>query len=351
MQIDTTKPVLLTGATGYVAGWIAKELLDAGLTVHAAVRDPSNEAKISHLKEAAANSSGEIKFFKADLLDAGSYDEAMQGCQVVFHTASPFTVNVKDPQKELIDPAVNGTRTVLEAATRTESVHRVVVTSSCAAIYTDAIDCRNAPGGVLTEDIWNTTASLEYQPYSYSKLLAEKEAWKIAETQNRFDLVTINPSLVLGPALNGKPTSESFNIVKQMGDGTMKMGAPKLGIGVVDVRDLGKAHLAAGFTPEAKGRHILSGHNTNLLEIGKSLIEKYGDSYPVPRKPVPKWMAWLLAPIMNGIPRKFISNNVDIEWKADNSKSRKELGVTYRSLKESVEDMFQQLIDDGVFKK
>ncbi|MCK7612892.1 NAD-dependent epimerase/dehydratase family protein [Roseibium sediminicola] len=351
MTLSTDAPVLVTGATGYVAGWLVKELLEAGVTVHAAVRDPAATEKLSHLTAIAETAPGEIRFFKADLLQPGSYEAAMQGCSVVFHTASPFTVSVKDPQKELIDPAVQGTRNVLETAAATPSVKRVVVTSSCAAIYTDAIDCQQAPGGVLTEAIWNTTASLSYQPYSYSKTLAEKEAWKIAENQSRFRLVTVNPSLVIGPALAKKPTSESFNIVRQMGDGTMKQGAPKLGIGVVDVRDLAKAHVAAGFVEDAEGRHIVSGHNTNLLELGKALIDKYGDRYPVPRKSLPKWIVWAVGPILGGISRKFVSNNVDIKWRADNSKSKRALGVTYRPYKESMEDMFQQMIEAGVFRR
>jgi dihydroflavonol-4-reductase len=347
----TNEPVLVTGATGYVAGWLVKELLDAGITVHAAVRDPGDTKKTAHLQKIAAASPGTLRFFKADLLNEGSYAEAMAGCALVFHTASPFTTSVKDPQRQLIDPAVKGTRNVLETAARTPGVKRVVVTSSCAAIYTDAIDCSKAPGGVLTEDVWNTTASLDYQPYSCSKTLAEQEAWKIAEAQDRFKLVTVNPSLVIGPALNDRPTSESFNIVRQMGDGTMKRGAPKLGLGVVDVRDLARAHLEAGFREDADGRHIISGHNTNILELGKALIEKYGDRYPVPRQSLPKWIVWLAGPIVGGISRKFVTNNVDVKWRADNTKSKRALGVTYRPMQISMEEMFQQMIDAGAFGK
>ena len=152
---------MVTGANGYVASWLVKRLLDDGLTVHAAVRNPNDEKKIAHLKEAAAKSSGQIKFFAGDLLKPGSYKAAMEGCELVYHTASPFTTTVKDPQKELIDPAVKGTENVLRSATEVDSVKRVVVTSSCAAIYGDAIDTVNAPGGKLTEEIWNTTSSLE----------------------------------------------------------------------------------------------------------------------------------------------------------------------------------------------
>ena len=174
-KIDLSKPVLVTGANGYVASWLVKKLLDKGFKVHAAVRNPDDKAKIAHLEEASNVSEGSIKFFSSDLLIPGSYKKAMEGCSIVYHTASPFTIDVKDPQKELINPAVNGTSNVLNTAKEISSVKRVVVTSSCAAIYTDAIDTINAPEGKLTEEVWNTTASLDYQPYSLSKTLAEKQ--------------------------------------------------------------------------------------------------------------------------------------------------------------------------------
>lgn len=350
IKADKSKPVLVTGATGYVAGWLVKKLLDEGFTVHAAVRDPFNKKKVEHLDALAENASGEIKFFQSDLLEPGSYADAMKGCELVFHTASPFTNIVDDPQKELIEPAVKGTENVLEQANKTESVKRVVVTSSCAAIYTDAIDCQKGPNGMLNEEMWNTTASLDYQPYSYSKTLAEKKAWEINEKQDRWDLVTINPSLVMGPALNaGAITSESYNILKQMGDGTMKIGVPKMGIGLVDVRDVAEAHFRAGFNPVAKGRYITSAHNTNLLEMAQTLLPKYGDKYPLPKKALPKWLLMLVGPMVNkAFSRKSIRNNVNIEWKADNSKIKKDLDIEFRPMKESMEESFQVLIDKGL---
>ena len=229
--IDKTKPVMVTGANGYVASWLVKRLLDGGITVHAAVRNPDNEKKVGHLNKLAADSKGTLKFFKADLLTTGAYKEAMEGCELVYHTASPFITDVKNPQKELIEPAEKGTANVLNTAKEVSSVKRVIVTSSCVAIYTDAIDSVNAPGGKLTEEVWNTTASLDYQPYAYSKTLAEKKAWEITKSQNNWDLITINMSLVMGPSLNPhQTTSESINILKMMGDGQMKMGAPKMGL-------------------------------------------------------------------------------------------------------------------------
>ena len=138
-EINKSKPVMVTGANGYVASWVVKRLLDDGMTVHAAVRNPNNKEKMAHLIKAADESKGTIKFFATDLLQPGSYKEAMEGCELIYHTASPFKTDVKDPQKELIEPAVNGTENVLNSAKEVSSVKRVIVTSSCAAIYTDCL--------------------------------------------------------------------------------------------------------------------------------------------------------------------------------------------------------------------
>ncbi len=346
-KIDTKKPVLVTGATGYVAGWLVKELLENGHTVHAAVRDPEKKEKLKYLDALAQHSTGKIKYFKSDLLVEGSYADAMEGCELVFHTASPFTIEVNDPQKELIEPAKLGTRNVLEQANKTTSVKRVVLTSSCAAIYGDNADLKDTPNGVFTEDMWNSSSSLKHQPYSYSKTLAEQEAWRINKDQHQWDLVVINPSLVLGPAINPTAvTSESFNIVIQFGNGKMKAGAPDVGMGGVDVRDVAEAHYKAGFTPEAKGRYIISGHNSSFVEMAEKLLPKYGDKYPIPKKAMPKWLIWLVGPALSkAVTRKYISRNVGLPFKADNSKSIKDLGLKYRPLDESMNDMFQQLID------
>ncbi len=349
MNIDITKPVMVTGATGYVAGRLVERLLEEGLTVHAPVRSPENIDKLKYLNAIAENTKGSIKYFKADLLKEGSYLEAMQGCTIVFHTASPFSLDIKDPQKELVDPALNGTRNVLETANKVDSVERVVLTSSCAAIYGDSIDVRNMPNKELSEEVWNTSSSLKHQAYSYSKTVAEKEAWKIAEAQTRWKMVVLNPSFVMGPGINPYGTSETFKVMKQMSDGTMKVGAPEMEIGVVDVRDLAEAHFRAGFKANASGRNIISGTDSSFIEMGKILKAEH-PKYPFPASKLPKFLIWLIAPAV-GMTREMVSKNVGYAWSANNSKSIKELGMNYRPLKETLSDFFIQLLEAGVIKK
>ncbi|WP_372370418.1 NAD-dependent epimerase/dehydratase family protein [Candidatus Uabimicrobium sp. HlEnr_7] len=352
MNIDKSQPVLVTGATGYVAGWVVKRLLEEGLTVHAAVRQPENKEKTKYLDALAENSSGSIKYFKADLLSSGSYAEAMQGCQAVFHTASPFSMDVKDPQKELVEPAKLGTRNVLEDVDKTDSVKRVVLTSSCAAIYGDNRDIHSTPNKKFTEEMWNTSSSLKHQPYSYSKTLAEKEAWDLCKKQQRWDLVVVNPSFVVGPGVNPFGTSESFSLIKQMGDGTFKSGAPNWSLGVIDVRDLAEAHLKCAFVPEAQGRYIISAQSSSFPGISAILRDHFGKKYPFPKATLPKPLVWLVGPIVNpALTRKAVSYNVNHPWEADHGKSVDELGMTYRPLKESLVDFFQQMIDNDYFTK
>ncbi len=349
MIIDRTKPVMVTGATGYVAGRLVEKLLSEGITVHAAVRDPKNETKTAPLKELADKLPGNIHFFEADLLNDSSYDNAAKDCELIFHTASPFVRNVENAQRDLIEPALKGTRNVLETANRIESVKRVVLTSSCAAIYGDAVDLLDYPNGTMTEENWNTTSSLEHQPYSYSKTLAEREAWKIAEQQSRWDLIVINPSLVIGQGINPNATSESFTIFKQIGKGDFKMGAPEYNIGAVDVRDLAEAHFRAAFSPEASGRYIISGESSSFGSVAKELKRKF-PSYPIGDRKIPKWLIWLIAPAV-GMSRKEVSKNIGYPWKADNSKSIRELQMTYRPAEESAVEFFQFLIDGNQIPK
>ena len=343
--------VLVTGATGYVAGWLVRRLLEQGHTVHAAVRDPSQKEKVAHLERMAEELPGRIEYFQADLLEPGSYAPAMKDCQVVFHTASPFTSDFTDPQRDLVDPAVKGTRNVLESVNQTPSVRRVVLTSSCASIYGDNADMANSETGVFTEADWNTTSTLTHQSYSFSKVEAEKAAWEIAKAQKRWELVTVNPSLVLGPGTKPTATSESFSIIKQMADGTMKMGAPDFHIGVVDVRDVAEAHLRAGFTPGAHGRYIASGSDADFLEIAGILRRNFGPEWPFPTRNLPKWLVWLVGPMINkALSRKMVRLNVGLPAKFDNAKTKADLGMTYRPLEDTVRDMFQQLVDHGVLK-
>ncbi len=347
-EIDKSKPVLVTGGTGYLASWIIKQLLEKGIPVHATVRDIHNKKKIAFLLDIAEKANGQLKLFEADLLKDRSFDQSMIGCELVIHTASPFFVSkIKDPKRELIEPAEKGTKNVLNSANKSKSVRRVVLTSSVAAIYGDAKDAEDIPSRTFDETYWNTTSNEKHQPYSYSKTLAEKKAWELAGLQDKWDLVVINPAFIIGPSLNASSKGTSNTVIIQLGNGDMKMGAPDFWYGLVDVRDVAKAHILAGFQQEASGRHILCYEYGGFLQLADLLRDKYQGKYPLPRKLMPKALFWLVGPAF-GIKRKMISKNVGFRYTLDNSYSISDLGMEYTPLEKTIHDHFEQIIRDGL---
>ena len=352
MNITTiTTPILVTGATGYIASWVIKKLLEQGHTVHATVRDLNKKASFQHLEYIAEKSAGNIQFFQANLLDEGSFDAAMQGCEVVIHMASPFLVtNFKDPIKDLIDPAVKGTINVLNSVNRTASVTRVVVTSSIAATYGDAIDIQNTDHNSFDESHWNTTSSAEHQPYYYSKVAAERKAWQMQKAQNRWSLVCINPALVIGPSLTPTTQSGSVEVLQQFGNGMTRFGVPAMWNGLVDVRDVADAHIQAAFSAQAEGRYIIADQSLTLLEMGQVLREHFGSAYPFPKMVAPKALFKLIGPLL-GHSRQYVELNVGYPIYFNAQKSKDQLGIQYHDVKTSLVQHFQQLLDDGIVKK
>ena len=343
--IDKTKPVLVTGATEYLASWIVKQLLDDGLTVHATVRQKANIKKYQYLLDIEKSSKGTLKIFEADLLLLNSFKEAMTGCELVIHTASPFKITgIKDADKELVQPALQGTRNILFSANDTESVKRVVLTSSTVAMIGDAIDVQKLNNGVATEKSWNKTSSISHQPYPYSKTMAEKEAWRIVDNQKRWDLVVINPGFILGPSLSKRSDSTSIDLMIQLYSGKFKTGVPAGAHAMVDVRDVAKAHVLAGFTPSASGRHLTAAHLNDLLELA-AVIRKQHPKYALPKSHAPKWLFSLIGPLM-GFSRKYVKRNVGYDLIFDNSYIKKDLRIDFLPFEKTVTDHFEQLVTD-----
>ena len=180
-----------------------------------------------------------------------------------------------------------------------------------------------------------------------AKTIAEREAWKIAESQERWRLVAINPTFVLGPSLSVRKDGTSVGFMIRMADGTMRFGVPDLHLGVVDVRDVALAHILAAAKPEAEGRHLLCADTSTLLEMGQSLRRRFGDRYRFPKSLAPKPLLYILGPL-NGLSWHYIRNNVGIPLRFDNTKSRSALGVEYRSIDDTLADHLQQLEDVGL---
>ncbi len=262
------------------------------------------------------------------------------------HTASPFILDDNgDVEASLIRPAVGGTRNVLESVNKSGSVKRVVLTSSMAAIYGDNMDMKKQGLDILDETIWNTTSSARHGAYSYSKTMAEKAGWEMAEEATDWDLVTIHPGFVMGPSLTKRVDSTSIKTLLRILRGELSSGSPDLPFIFSDVRDVAKGHVLAAFTQEAKGRYIIANEAGGLINIGEIIGEAMPNKYKVPKRVVPKWVVVLVAPML-GLTRAYVKNNVGYPLRASNKKSIDELKINYHTLNETVIDHVRQLEED-----
>uniref|UniRef100_A0A803NFY3 NAD-dependent epimerase/dehydratase domain-containing protein n=1 Tax=Cannabis sativa TaxID=3483 RepID=A0A803NFY3_CANSA len=150
------KVVAVTGASGYIASWIVKLLLQRGYTVKASVREPNESRKTAHLTS-LDGAKERLQLFKANLLEEGSFESCLEGCEGVFHTASPFYHDIKDPQAELLDPAIKGTLNVLNSVAKFPSIKRVVLTSSIAAV---AYNGKPRTPDVVVDETWFSDPNL-----------------------------------------------------------------------------------------------------------------------------------------------------------------------------------------------
>jgi len=242
-----TERVLLTGITGYIGEHCAAELLRAGYEVVGVARSRS---KADATRETLARVApvDRLSFVQADLLSDGGWAEAMSGVTFVMHVASPFVLAEPRDENELIAPAVEGTRRVVAAAKRA-GVRRLVLTSSTFAVIA------GKPNGRYGPEAWSdTTANIG--AYARSKTLAERAAWDTVGTGG-MELTVINPGAVFGPSLGAHMDGQSVAMMTSMIGGKMPM-IPDLSMGMVDVRDVARLHVAALTAEGAAGKRFIA---------------------------------------------------------------------------------------------
>ncbi|KAH6982525.1 hypothetical protein EDB80DRAFT_757249 [Ilyonectria destructans] len=249
---------LVTEGTGFIGFYVVKLLLEHGHHVKSTVHSPTNKAKCGPLQDLQAQFPEQLWLFKAYL--------------------------IKDGFKNCVEPALEGTRNVVESVNQTESVTRVVMTSSSKK---DVISMKNE---TLSECYWN----------EFSSVITERGAWKLHYAQSRWSLVVINPGLVIGPSLT-----------------------PKSAYPVADGREVTEAHLKVGENMATKGRYTVScDHTVSMLDMANLNM--------------PKVMIYLAGQFI-GVSKKWADGNIGLGFKVDNTRSIKELGISYHPAEEVVQ--------------
>lgn len=336
--------VVVTGANGFIATETIVQLLAAGYRVRGTVRDPSDARKTEHLRRAAESvgAAERLELVAADLMDARSFERAFEGARFVFHMAATVALTAKDPQRDIVDPAVRGTQNAFAAARAVGGIEAIIMTSSIAAVVDE-----NLPKDVLfDESNWNQSATVDDQPYPLAKVQSERAAWQAISDwpeATRPRLATINPVLVLGPLRTRMHVRTSPDVIRALLRGDFP-GVPDLHFGVVDVRDVAEAHLRALGNPSATGRFILHNRGMHAREIVELLRKRYPGA-KLPRFPLPHALMYVAAIFDARLSWSFLRRNLGNVRKIDNRRVREELGLDLIGAEQSVLDTARSLYD------
>lgn len=343
MPTSSERTVLVTGASGFIAAHVVRELLARGYRVRGSVRGNVSEPRFEALR-ALPGAKERLTLHAANLMDEAAWPRLVAGCDAVVHTASPFSLEAADPKRDLIDPAVAGTRHVIGAAIAAE-VPRVVFTSSIAAVTDEPIT-----GRTFTEADWNERSSVTRNPYYASKAAAERAAWALAPDGHDTRVVSINPGLSIGPAI-GQGLNTSNATLRDLLSGGYPM-IVSLDWAFVDVRDVALAHVAALELDEARGRYLCVARTLSMHETARVLREEgLTAGYPIPRLRLTGRVGDMLVRVYArtrspGL-RSYLGTHLGRSLSVDGSRITRELGVAYRPVRETLRDTIAYLEGAG----
>jgi nucleoside-diphosphate-sugar epimerase len=331
-----TDTVLVTGGTGYIAGWCITDLLSRGYRVRTSVRNTAREAVVRSAVASVVDPEDRLSFAVADLTSPAGWDAAIDGIDYVLHVASPLSGD------DMLTPAREGVRNVLSAAT-TAGVKRVVMTSAANAAspssYTEA--------GITDETLWTDPEDPTIIPYRRSKTVAEKAAWDfMASYDGPMTLATVLPGAVFGPILSTDSIG-SVQIIERMLKGSMP-GSPRIGLEIVDVRDLVDVHIRAMTAPDAAGQRFLAtGEFMWMREMARTLRDGLGPAgAKVSTRQLPDWVVRLTSVFDKSL--RDITVSLGRRNRHTTEKAERLLGWRPRPATETVIDCANSLIAHGV---
>eukprot|EP01102_Stenamoeba_stenopodia_P011879 TRINITY_DN3680_c0_g1_i2.p1 TRINITY_DN3680_c0_g1~~TRINITY_DN3680_c0_g1_i2.p1 ORF type:complete len:367 (-),score=98.51 TRINITY_DN3680_c0_g1_i2:117-1217(-) len=341
--------VCVTGAGGFIGTHVVRELLESGkYRVRATLRDANDEQKVKHLKE--LKGAENLELFSADLTKPGSYDDVVRGVKFVFHVAAAVTMTADNPQRDIVDVGVEGTRNVFSAVEKSQdTVKRVIMTSSIAAIGK-----MGAPNGtVWTENDWNDTADVKTSPYPLEKYLSEKLSLEMVKDKP-YDVVHINPGLVLGPVYTEIHIRSSPTVIRDIITGKIPL-CPRLSMPIVHINDVVKAHIYAAERSDPSHERYIPGGSRFILALPQTLwwidmariLHKAFPQYPVPQKEMWDWVMYAYGMFDKRVSWGFLDNSLGKITHYSNEKAIKELGIEFHDAETSLVDTVKSFIDRG----
>ena len=336
--VPTSTKILVTGAGGFIALHSVLRLLQLNYSVRGTVRTEAHAKKVRELLSKHIDTS-RLELVCVDLLKDEGWRDAVRGCEIVLHLASPFPAEEPKREDDLILPAREGTLRVLRAA-HAANVKRVVVVSSTAAVAAG----HAGENRIFTESDWTNVEKAG--AYPKSKTLAERAAWdfiRSAENTNRMELVSVNPSNVFGPVLDDHhhSSTEWFRTLLRR----EVPGVTRIQLHLVDVRDLADMILKAMTSSEAAGqRFIASGASISLPEFA-NILQRNFDSrgYRVPTRILPDVLIRLMAVFIPKL--KNVSDALNWSYGFSTERARSILNWQPRPYEQTIVEMAESLIE------
>ena len=332
---------LVSGGSGYIAGFLIRQLIDKGWTVHTTVRSLKREPEVRGWLK---TDNDRLRFFAADLENDAGWSDAMAGCSHVAHVASPFPLGVPKHADELVVPAREGALRALRFA-KGAGVRRFVLTSSMAAIAYGHGKGRE----LYNEADWTNLDNPDVMPYPRSKTVAERAArdW-IAAEGGGMEFASVNPAAVFGPLLSDD-LSTSIELVKQLLEGKVPM-CPDIGFGIIDVRDVADLHFRALTAPDiGDGRYVCSGPFLKMIDVANILTANLGErARKVPTRRMPDWLLKLFALVRPEL-KQLVAELGNVRG-GDSSHAMRTLGWTMRTPEEAILATANSLTERGIVK-
>lgn len=336
--MNSKDKVAVTGVTGHIGYVLVNQLIARGYPVRAIARDVSR-ARMMFEKQVPG-----LEIFEADVLDKQKLEKALEGVAGLFHLAAVFNIASPDPQKEIIEVNINGTKNALHAA-YVHKIKKIVYTSSLAAV---------GPGPdksiVKNDKDWNFSTN---EPYAKSKVLSEQEAWSMAKACG-LNMVTALPGTILGPDFFR--LTPSLGLIKSGLTGEFPL-APPLEFNFVDVRDIAEAHIRLYENEKVSGRYLLGNETMTVIELYR-LLKEIKPDLKVPNREMPLWFAKSL-PYLDAfshavlktpvkITREFVDEYIGKFIAVDCEKSRREIQWSPRPFRQTLTDTVQWMEEKGL---
>ena len=338
------KLAIVTGASGYIAQHIIHQLLDSGWHVRGSVRSMAKGALVMQSLKAALPNRTDLdaclSFVELDLSSDLGWDTALDGCDALLHTASPFPLEMPKNENEIILPAVEGAKRALRSA-KMAGVKRVIFTSSTVAIMACELETGQTE---YTEENWTDLNHPTATAYVKSKTLAERAAWDFVRDNPEMEMTVINPGFV-----QGRPLGTTFGTSVQVIQRILRAkdpAMPDLSFVAADVRDIALMHVRALVRPDSIGKRFAGvAQGINFIEMAKVLKKAYPNRKIITRK-APYFLLKILSYFDPAV--RSILPQVGKHSLVSNKAAKTVLGIEFRYIRGSIKDTANYLIENDM---